>query len=329
MFRGPKAYQQIAASDAVDMVQISTPDWFHPEHLETVVAAGKHVSCEKPVAVDVPGANRVMKIGEKAKGRLSLDVGFQIRSAPPFVEIVRRIHEGAIGPIAHISAHYHATAIKYPERPRMSKNELRLRNFYWDRIISGDVMVDQNIHVIDLCNWVLRSHPLKADGTGGRKVRSDWGNTWDHFAVNFTYPGDVTVSFNSVQFGDILWDVTERFFGAKGVAEAPYSGPLQIISENPWVWKDPEPKAARPRGGFSVTGEFTDNLAHADREKDRAFVESIVSGKYHNQAATGVESALSAILGRTAAYAGRAVTWDELMASQEVYDPHLDLSEFA
>ncbi len=329
MFRGPKAYEEIAHSDAIDMVQISTPDFFHPQHLEAVVAAGKHVYCEKPVAVDVPGAKRIQRIGEKAQGRLSLDVGFQIRSAPPFVEIVRRIHEGAIGNIAHVSAHYHATELKYPPRPKMSQNELRLRNFYWDRILSGDVMVDQNIHVIDICNWVLRSHPVKASGIGGRKVLTHFGDTWDHWAVNFTYPGDVSVSFNSVQFGDILWDVTERFFGSKGVAESPYSGPLQIISAEPWQWKDPEPRPARKRGGFSVTGEFTDNLAHADREKDRAFIDSIVTGKYHNQAAVGAESALSAMLGRAAAYAGRTVTWEELLRSEEVYDPHLDLSEFA
>ena len=328
MFRGPKAYQEIAASNAIDMVQISTPDWFHPQHLEAVVAAGKHVYCEKPVAVDVPGAKRIQRIGEKAQGRLSLDIGFQLRSAPPFAEIVRRIHEGAIGKVAHVSAHYHAPAINYPARPKMSRNELRLRNWYWDRIISGDVMVDQNIHVIDICNWVLRAHPLKANGTGGRKVRKDFGNIWDHWAVNFTYPDEVLVSFNSVQFGDILWDVTERFFGSAGVAESPYSGPVQIISAKPWRWDGPEAKSGTT-GAFSVTGEFFGNLANADREKDRAFIDSIVTGKFHNQAATGAESALSAMLGRMAAYTGRTVTWDELMRSEEVYDPGLNLTEFA
>ncbi len=330
MFRGPKAYEELAACKDIDMVQISTPDYFHPQHLEAVVAAGKHVYCEKPVAVDVPGAKQVMAIGEKARGRLSLDVGLQIRSAPPFVELVKRIHAGGIGKIACAAAHYHATAIEYPPRPNASPSELRLRNWYWDREITGNIIVDQNIHVIDICNWVLQAHPVKAVATGGRKVRSDFGNCWDHFDVTFYYPDNVHVSFNSVQFGHALWDVSERFFGSKGVSESPYSGPLRILGEEPWEWKDPEaPEASTRPGKFSVTGEFTDNLGHADREKDKGFIESIVTGRFHNQAELGAETALSAILARTAAYTGRESTWEELLRSEERYDLGIDLSQFA
>jgi myo-inositol 2-dehydrogenase/D-chiro-inositol 1-dehydrogenase len=331
MFKGPKAYEELVASKEIDMVQISTPGYFHTEHLEAAVAAGKHVYCEKPVGVDVHNAKRAMRIGEKAAGRLSLDIGFQIRSAPPFVAMVERIHAGALGKIACGAAHYHATSIELPPHPNASPLELRIRNWYWDRILSGDIIVDQNIHVIDICNWVLQGHPVKAVATGGRKVRTDSGNCWDHFDVNFYYPDDVHISFNSVQFGNKLWDVSERFFGSRGVAESPYSGPIRIYGEEPWEWNaNAGAQPAQTGGGkFSVTGEFHDNLEYADREKDKAFIESITSGKFHNQAALGAESALSAILARTAAYSGTEMTWDELLRSDQTYDPGIDLNKLA
>jgi myo-inositol 2-dehydrogenase/D-chiro-inositol 1-dehydrogenase len=137
VFRGPQSYQELASSEKIDVVHIATPGFFHVDHLETAVVAAKHVYCEKPLGIDVVQAKRAMEIGERAEGRLSLEVGFQIRSAPPFIELVRRIHKNAIGPVACISAHYHATAMTYPARSPMSHDELRLRNWYWDHILSG------------------------------------------------------------------------------------------------------------------------------------------------------------------------------------------------
>jgi predicted dehydrogenase len=282
-----------------------------------------------------------MELGKKAEGRLSLDIGFQIRCAPPYVEMVKRIHAGAIGKIAQASTYYHATAINYPpRRPEASPLELRIRNFYWDRVLSGDIIVDQSIHVIDICNWVLKGHPLKAVGTGGRKVREDWGNTWDHIDVIFTYADNVRVSLNHVQYGEWFWDVAERFFGSKGVSESHYSGVVGIYGEEPWSW-DGGGAAITPStniyalgkgaGAEKVAGTFHGALDEADPEKTKAFVDSILTGKYHNQAAQAAESTLSAILGRTAAYTGREVTWDEVLASDQYYDPELeglDLSGF-
>lgn len=212
MFKGPKAFEAIAECKEIDAVHIATPDFFHPEHLATVVAAGKHCYCEKPTGMDVRGAKRIKELGKKAEGRLSLDIGFQIRCAPPYVEMVKRIHAGAIGKVAQISAYYHATTLSYPPRPAdISPLELRIRNFYWDRVISGDIIVDQALHVVDICNWVLKDHPLKAIGTGGRKARDDWGNIWDHFNVIFAYPDNARVCLNHVQWGNWMWDVGERF----------------------------------------------------------------------------------------------------------------------
>jgi predicted dehydrogenase len=330
MFRGANAYRDLAASNGIDAIQISTPCFFHVEHLDAAVTAGKHAYCEKPVGVDVVQAKRALEIGKRAEGKVSLDVGFQIRSAPPFVELVRRIHDGAIGKIVAISAHYYAPASQYPERPpSMSHDELRLRNWNWDLAISGDSILEQDIHVVDICNWVTQAHPVQAYATGGRSVISHFGNTWDNYQVNYTYPNDVHVSLTTTQYGNLSYfDVSEQVFGSKGFSESPYSGPLRIVGENAWEWKSESPAPQPGTGTFAANGAFSDNLAQADPEKDKAFVESIVSGKFHNQAALGVESALSAILARMAARKGRPVTWDELLASNEQYTLDLDMAQF-
>src|SRR5213595_4224792 len=327
LFVGPRAYERLAASKEVDAIVIATPPYFHPQHLETAVAGGKHVYLEKPVAIDVPGAKRVIEIGKRAQGKLSLDVGFQIRDCPPFVELVRRIHGGAMGDIICAEAHYLAGYIDRPAWPDASPVEKRLRNWVYDRVLSGDIIVEQNIHVIDICNWVLKNHPLKASATGGRLGRpANDGDVYGNYNVIFHYPDNVDVTFSSTQFAKGWWDVTERFFGTKGTSQSPYTGPLGIWGDEPWQ----APLTQKPgteQQAFSVTGNFTSNLEFADREKKKAFVESITSGNFHNQAAKGSESALSCMMARTAAYTGREVTWDELMKSKEVWDSKIDLNK--
>jgi hypothetical protein len=108
MFRGSHAFEELAASKAVDSIQISTPPWFHVQHLDAAIAAGKHAYCEKPLGVDVAQTQHALEIGKRAQGRVSLDVGFQVRSAPPIAEVVRRIHAGDLGKLVCISAHYNA-----------------------------------------------------------------------------------------------------------------------------------------------------------------------------------------------------------------------------
>jgi len=327
LFVGPEAYEQIAASKEVDAIVVATPPYFHPQHLETAVAAGKHVYCEKPVAVDVPGALKVLEIGKRAEGKLSLDVGFQIRDCPPFVELVRRIHAGALGKIVCGEAHYLTGYIDRPQWPNASSNEKRLRNWIYDLALSGDIIVEQNIHVIDICNWVLQAHPLKATATGGRGGRPADGDVFGNYNVVFQYPGGVDVTFSSTQFAKGWWDVTERFFGTKGTSQSPYVGPLGIWGDEPWQFGAPDAKDAASSQAFSVTGKFKSNLDQADVEKKKAFIESIVSGKFHNQAEKGVESALSCMMARMAAYTGREITWEEALKSREVWDPKLDLNK--
>ncbi len=327
LFRGSQAYQKLLASPEVDAVLISSPPFLHPEHLMAAVRAGKHVYCEKPVAVDPHGCRQVKEAGRIAGNKTSLAVGFQIRHATPFVELVKRIHDGAIGDIVSAQAYYFAGAIKLPDYPGASADELRLRHWVWDRHLSGDILVEQNIHIIDVCNWVLRAHPLKAAGRGGRRGRSDQGNAWSHYNVNFEYPNGVNVTVQSTQFDPGLGDVCERFFGTKGISESHYTGGVFIKGENEW-----DSGVARKDQAVSskdwATGSFKSALEDADANKDKALIESIRSGRFINEADQGAESALSAILGRTAAYGGKELSWEKIAASDERWDPRLDLRKF-
>lgn len=325
MFRGSRAYEALLESKEIDAAVVASPDCFHPGHVEAAVAAGTHVYSEKPTGIDVQGAKRYIALSAKAQGRVSLAVGFQIRRAPPFVELVRRIHAGALGTLACAQGYYYSGGLKLPAWPNASPAEQKLRNFYYYRELSGGILIDQGIHVIDIINWALQAHPLKACGAGGRKVRNDEGNCWDHYNLTYVYPGDVHVTFSSTQFNKGWWDVCERFFGSKGVSESHYSGVLKIYGDEPW---DANPgEATQPVGKFSVAGAFSDNLKDADPEKGKQFIASIVTGNYLNEAAQGAESTLSAILGRMAAETGREITWEEMLRSEEELDPGIDLSK--
>lgn len=327
-FRGPGAYRQLFACKEVDAVIVATPPHFHPMHLEAALAADKHVYLEKPVAVDVPGAKRVLALGERAKGKVSLAVGFQIRHASPYVELAKRIHGGQIGQPVSGQIHYFASAINRPEFPEVSAAERRLRNWVHDRVLSGDIIVEQNVHIIDVTNWMLRSHPLKATGAGGRAGRTDRGDCWGHFNCVFTYPNDVHVSFASTQFGKAAWGVGMQYYGTRGCAEARYDAPVRISGEEEWEFPGlakPEPTETE----LAVTGTFRGALDDADPNKQKAFIESIVSGNLINEAASGAEAALSGMLGRMAAYTRKEVTWDKLLKSKETWDPRMDWNQFA
>ncbi len=328
LFHGPHAYQQLAGSAGVDLIQISTPPFFHVQHLEAAVAAGKHVYCEKPVGIDVAQARKALEIAKLVKPTQSVDVGFQCRNAPPIAAIAEKIKGGALGKIASISAYYYAPASKEKVFPGAGPDEYRLRNWLWDRVLSGDILVEQNIHIIDLCNWMLGARPLKATATGGRNILTHAGDCWDNYQVHFTYPGDVRVSFASKQFGEYdLFEAGLRLFGAEGAATVPYAGPVGIVGAQKWAWQD---SAAQPEatGKFAANGSFEDNLAFADRDKERTFIDSIVNGPVHNQIAAGVETALSCMLGRMAGYTRREVTWEDLLAHGETYKLGMDMAQF-
>jgi myo-inositol 2-dehydrogenase/D-chiro-inositol 1-dehydrogenase len=329
LFHGPHAFEQLAASPDVDLIQISTPPFFHVQHLEATVASGKHVYCEKPVGVDVEQARHALEIGKRVKPTQSVDVGFQCRNAPPIAAIAEKIKAGALGKIGTVHGSYNSSAAAEKPHPGAGADEYRLRNWLWDRALSGDILVEQNIHIIDLCNWFLGAHPVKAIATGGRSILTHAGDCWDHYEVDFTYPGDVHFAFSSTQFGEYeIFEAGLKLFGSTGAATCPYSGPVQIRGTQPWAWE--ESLGTDPNSGkFAANGAFSDNLAFADRDKERTFIDSITTGPAHNQIAAGVETALSCMLGRMAGYQKREVTWEDLLAHGETYKLGMSIDQFA
>ena len=329
LFHGSQAFEELAHSSDVDLIQISTPPYFHVQHLEAAVAAGKHVYCEKPVGVDIAQTKQALEIAKRVKPGQSVDVGFQCRNAPPIAALAEKVKAGALGKIATVSGNYNAPASTEKKREGEGPDEYRLRNWLWDRVLSGDILVEQNIHIIDLANWMLGAHPLKATATGGRNILTHWGDIWDNYQVDFTYPDDVHFSFASTQFGsDGVFDAGLKLFGGSGSATCPYSGPIAITGSNAWAWQDSEATAAGS-GKFAANGAFLDNLKFADREKERSFIDSIVSGPVHNQIAEGVDTALSCILGRMAGYQKREVTWEQMLNEKEDWQLGFSLQQFA
>jgi myo-inositol 2-dehydrogenase/D-chiro-inositol 1-dehydrogenase len=328
LFHGPQAFEQLAASSGVDLIQISTPPFFHVQHLETAVASGKHVYCEKPVGVDVEQAKQALEIAKRVKPTQSVDVGFQCRMAPPFAAIAEKIKAGALGKMGAVAGYYNAPASEEKVHPGASPDEYRLRNWLWYRALSGDILVEQNIHIIDLANWMLGAHPLKAATTGGRNILTHAGDCWDNYQVDFTYPQGVRFAFASTQFGDPGFNAGLSLYGGNGSATVPYSGAVEITGSQPWIWKDSTNTTAAS-AKFAANGSFEDNLAFADRDKERTFLASITSGQCHNQIAAGVETALSCMLGRMAGYENREITWEELLANGERYTLGMDLNQFA
>lgn len=329
LFVGPSAAEQLAASSQVDLVQLSTPPFFHVEHLRIAVSLGKHVYCEKPVGIDVAQAHEALEIAKHVKPNQSVAVGFQCRNAPPIAAFAEKIHGGALGKIASVTGTYNAPASVEVKPTGHSPEEYRLRNWLWDRALSGDILVEQNIHIIDLCNWLLGAHPIKAVATGGRNILTHYGDCWDNYQVEFTYPGDIHFSFTSTQFDNFGgFDAGLKLFGSNGSAAMGYSGPILIKSAQPWSWQDSAQTSANG-GKFAANGAFSDNLEFADRDKERSFIASITEGKAQNQIAAGVETALSCMLGRMAGYQKREVTWDELLTHGETYKLGFSVKQFA
>ena len=310
-YYGPEAYRELASS-RLDAIVIETPTYFHPEQARAGVEAGRHVYCAKPVAVDVPGCQSILESGRIAERKnLSFLVDFQTRAMDYYQEAARRVHRGDIGKPAFAQVYYHANRpSKDKSRPGMDPGLARVLNFYMDRALGGDIIVEQNIHVIDVANWLLQAHPVKAFGAGGR---TDWsgtdydaGDAWDHFLVTYWYPDGVHADFNSHQLTRSAADLCVRCFGQKGCADTHYFGAVQVLVDGgePWV-------------GTAKGDTFRQGAIN----NVKTFIEAIRAGKRVDNVEESVRSNLTAILGRTAAYAGREVTWEEMMRSEERLEP--------
>ncbi len=302
---GLHGYRQILDSN-VDGVIITSPPYFHPEQAEDAVNAGKHVWLAKPVAIDVPGCTSIKETGKKAEGKLAFLVDFQSRNSPFFIEVVKRVHEGAIGEQISGHAFNQFPSPGKPDTTGMTPGAARLRCWVTDPVLSGDCIVEQAVHAVDIANWIVGNHPTKAFGTGGLKARLNAGKMWDHFVVTYWYGDGPKVVLNCSQFMKGYEDLGARIYGSLGVVDAHYrangwgTGPITITGEN--AWKGTE---------FDNTWDIgVDNNC-----KD--FVKAVRTGKYMNHADYSADSAMTSILGRTASYREEVVTWDEILRENE------------
>lgn len=303
---GLDGYKQMLDSK-LDGVVIESPPYFHPEQTVTSLARGKHVYLAKPIAVDAPGALAIAEAAEKVQDKLCCWVDFQTRVDPFYLGAAKRLFEGMVGKPFLVQACYLTGRLGAQAKP--GSEQARLRNWVFDKALSGDILVEQNIHALDVTNWFLRGHPLKASGTGGRKVRTDVGDCWDHFSLTFWYPDDVLVSFCSKQAGHGAEDIGVKVFCERGTVESHYGGLTEIRGQN----------GSYP-GGASP-GIYRDGAVR----NIRLFLDAITAGKPINNARESANSTLTCILGRTAAYTGRTVTWDEMIKAGERLDARLHL----
>ena len=305
-FKGLEAYRDLVATD-IEGVLIESPPYCHPEQGMAAVDAGKHVYMAKPVAVDIPGCKEIVTGAEKAKAKkVSYFVDFQTRAHKFYQEAVKRVHEGAIGYPVSGQVYYVAGRLGRQARAGASAQENRIREWVYDIALSGDIIVEQNVHVIDVSNWILKSHPIAAYGTGGRKARIDVGDCWDHFLVTFYYPNDVKIAFSSAQYLKGYGDLCARVFGNKGTIDTHYEGDVRITGDNPYP--------GGSTGGLYRTGALTNA---------RDFITSIESGKLMNNGAEAAQSTQTCVLGREAAYSQKEITWDEVEKAGKKMDLRL------
>lgn len=324
---GSKAYMELLNNQEVDAVLISSPAYTHADYMEAAALSGKHIYCEKPVSPDVAGCRKMEKVGERFDKKLSMTIGFQIRYATPYSQMVERIHNGDIGKVLSVQLYYLATKTRVVDTPGKSYDEKRIRNQYHYHALSGGTLLDQSIHMLDVCNWALREHPNSAIGFGGIDESQKLGDTWKHFQVAYKYPSS-NVMLQATQYGPSWGGVCAKFIGTDGIAEAYYTGGVFISGKNPWD------SGIIRSGGDALTeeqrrtGAFSSSLHDADINKGSAFIKSIETGNYLNDTFSGVESTLSAIMGREAAMSGSQIMWDDLRFSSQRLDPKLNLSQF-
>ena len=304
-FVGLDAYQQ-AIDSGVDVVLLTEPPGFRPEHFAYAVAAGKHVFMEKPLATDAPGVRRVLAAAEQAKRKnLKVGVGLQRHHQTSYRECVRRIQEGAIGDVSVLRCYWDGGfPAKTPvARGELSELEYQVRNWYFFSWLSGDHICEQHIHNIDVCNWIMGDHPTDAQGSGGRQVRTgaEYGNIFDHHFVEFTYADGTKMISHCRQIPGCRRNVSEAVHGTRGTAALN----ARAASVEPFSGERWQARAPRP----------TERRENPYQTEHDALFEAIRSDLPHNEAEYGAKSTMTAILGRLATYTGQLVTWDEAFNS--------------
>lgn len=284
-----------------DAVVIESPPYFHPEQAAAAVEAGKHVYMAKPIAVDVPGCQSVEASGKKAtEKKLVYLIDFQTRANEHYREAAKRIHRGDIGKLVCGDAKYPCGVFR--KEPPATPDD-RLRTWYCDKAISGDFIVEQSIHAIDVTTWMIDAAPVAAMGRGSSKGLRSYGNIWDDFTIVYEFPNDVSVSFHCVQMvHGAPNEICCRIYGQNGTFDSDYFSHVFIQS----------PDKGYPRA------DFKDLYTSGTVVNMKEFYEAVTKGDYSNPTVKpSVRSNLTAIMGRESAYRKKLLTWDELMKSTD------------
>jgi myo-inositol 2-dehydrogenase / D-chiro-inositol 1-dehydrogenase len=303
-FVGFDAYKEVIAS-GVDVVLLTAPPHFRPLHLKAAVEADKHIFAEKPVAVDAPGVREVLTICEAARKKsLSVVSGLCLRYSLGFQEIIHRIHDGELGEVRTLQANdYRGPIWTKPRQPQWSDMEWQMRNWYYFTWLSGDFNVEQHVHYLDVCAWVMKEeYPVNAVGMGGRQVRTgpEYGNIYDHHSVIYQFANGTKLFSNCRQQAGCYNDMSCYVAGSKGTAEISERVPT-MTTDQQWRYRGPK-----------------NNIYQT--EHDELFA-SIRNGKPINNGEYMAKSTLLAIMGRMATYTGKLVTWDQAMNSREDLTP--------
>ncbi len=305
---GFDAYKKVLESD-VDVVILTTPPSFRPGHLRAAIEAGKHVFCEKPVAVDAPGIRHVIESAKMAKAKgLAVMSGFCWRHDDPKNATFDRLLDGAIGDIHTVYNTYNTGELWYRDRkPGWSDFETTMRNWLYYNWLSGDHINEQAVHSLDMMSWAFGDVlPVSVTGTGGRQSRTaeKFGNVYDHFAIVYDYPDGKKGFHFSRQQKNCSRAYGLDINGDKGRCNIHVSNNHEIIGKKNWKWE----------------GERNDMY---QTEHNTLFA-SIRSGKPFNDGVRMAHSTMLAIWGRMAAYTGQTISWDEAINSNETLGPKLE-----
>lgn len=310
-FVGFDAYQKVIDS-GVDIILTATPPFFRPEILAAAVAARKHVFAEKPVCVDPVGARSIMATALKAKELgLTIVTGTQRRHQRDYVGTYQQVKAGAIGDIVGGNVWWNGGKLWHRDNnPSWSEMEWMIRdwvNWCW---LSGDHIVEQHVHNLDVLNWFTGSHPVKATGMGSRQRRVT-GDQFDNFSVDFVF--DDGRHFHSMcrQINGTPSNVSERMQGATGSTNCQNS--IRDLAGNE-IWRYPYPKTEDGKDG---------KIKPAMDQEHVDFVTSIRTNKAFNELENTAISTMTAIMGRVSAYTGKDTTWEEMMNSDMKLGPEV------
>ena len=305
-FTGFDAYQKVIDS-GVDLVILATPPSFRPDHFEAAVIARKHVFMEKPVCVDPVGACQVMATAEKAKGmELSVVTGTQRHHQRDYVANWQKVQEGMIGDIVSANCYWNQGQLWYRDlNPSWSEMEYMIRDWVNWTWLSGDHIVEQHVHNIDVINWFTGKKPISAVSFGARHRRPT-GNQYDMFSTDFIYEGDIHVHSMCRQINGCEGNVSEWVQGSKGKSNCQNT-----------IWDNNGTEIWKYEGYLKdEQGKPTTDLAIGPYDQEHIdFVTSIRTGNPINEAEATAISTMAGIMGRISAYTGKKVTWDEVMNS--------------